>query len=100
MELYGPKEIRGPKVKKTLAANLIKVVPLLYDQHKTRESTIFVLIGISGNETTEKSITESKVSKIDGGFSRSKISEVTTQSSDETKKNGSMKNNATTSKRI
>ena len=57
-------------------------------------------MGISGKETTAKSITESKVSKIDRGFSRSQISELTTQSSDETKKNASMKNDATTSKRL
>ena len=65
-----------------------------------RESTIFILIGLSGKETTEKSITESKISKLDRGFSISQISEVTTQSSDETKKNASMKNDPTTSKRI
>ena len=62
-----------------------------------RESTIFILIGLSGKETTEKSITESKISKIDRGFSRSQISEVTTKSSDETKKNASLKNDAATS---
>ena len=58
------------------------------------------MIGISGTETTEKSITESKISKIDRGFGSSQISEDTTQSSDETKKNASMKNDATTSKRL
>ena len=57
-------------------------------------------MGISGKETTAKSITESKVSKIDRGFSRSQISELTTQSSDGTKKNATMKNDATTSKRL
>ena len=83
-----------------MVANLVKGVKNAYDQHKTRESTIFVLIGISGNETTDKSITESKVSKIDRGVSRSQTSEVTTQSSDETKKNASMKNDTITSNRI
>ena len=89
-----------------MAANLVKEVPLFNAEKlhvtnkKTRESTIFVLIGISGKETTEKSITESKISKIDRGFSRSQISEVTTQSADETKKNTSKKNDTTTSNRI
>ena len=62
-----------------------------------RESTIFILIGLSGKETTEKSITESKISKIDRGFSRSQMSEVTTKSSDETKTNASVKNDTATS---
>ena len=81
-----------------MAANLIKRVPLF--NLKIRESTIFVLICILGKETTEKSITESKISKIDQGFSISQISEVTTQPSHETKKNASKKNDGITSKRI
>ena len=64
---------------------------------KPRASTIFVLIDISGKETTEKSTTTSNISKIDQDFSRSQISEVTSQSSDETKKNAIMKNDTITS---